>query len=149
LFQEYKYIYLTKLKGITLSFAFFYITVLMFFCLIKKHLMIILTTSALAQQLKFIPREYSASSIVITDQDTNTPVTYTGLTFTTDRYYLQGNVIFSPILREGTFYTLEILNGTSVVYRDNIFCTDQTISTYSINDGVFTEHVTTNEYVVI
>ena len=111
--------------------------------------MIILTTSALAQQLKFIPREYSASSIVITDQDTNTPVTYTGLTFTTDRYYLQGNVIFSPILREGTFYTLEILNGTSVVYRDNIFCTDQTISTYSINDGVYTKHATTNEYVVI
>jgi hypothetical protein len=111
--------------------------------------MIILTTSALAQQLKFIPREYSASSIVITDQDTNTPVTYTGVTFTLNSYYLQGNVIFSPILREGTFYTLEVLNGTSIVYRDNIFCTDQTISAYSINKDVYTEHATTNEYVVI
>ena len=45
--------------------------------------MIILTTSASAQQLKFIPREYSADSIKITDQDTNTPVTYSGLTFAT------------------------------------------------------------------
>jgi hypothetical protein len=116
---------------------------------IKKESMIILTTTAVAQQLKFIPREYTASSIVITDQDTNTPVTYTGLTFTTDRYYLQGNVIFSPILREGTFYTLKVFNGTSVVYRDMIFCTDQAISTYSINDGVYTKHETTNEYVVI
>tara|TARA_R110000782_G_scaffold130804_1_gene222533 strand:- start:345 stop:680 length:336 start_codon:yes stop_codon:yes gene_type:complete len=111
--------------------------------------MIILTTSVNAQQLKFIPREYSADSIVITDQDTNTPVTYSGLTFTTNKYYLQGNLTFSPVLREGTFYTISVLNGASVVYKDNIFCTDQAISTYSINDGVFTEHVTTNEYVVI
>jgi|TARA_R110001606_G_scaffold23899_1_gene79812 hypothetical protein len=116
---------------------------------IKKESMIILTTTAVAQQLKFIPREYSASSIVITDQDTNTPVTYTGVTFTTDRYYLQGNVTFSPVLVEGRFYTLKVFNGTSVVYRDMIFCTDQAISTYSINDGVYTKHETTNEYVVI
>jgi hypothetical protein len=111
--------------------------------------MIILTSSASAQQIKFIPREYTADSIVITDQDTNKPVTYSGLTFTTDRYYLQGNVTFSPVLKEGTFYTISVLNGTSVVYKDNIFCTDQTISTYSINDGVYTKHTTTNEYVVL
>lgn len=111
--------------------------------------MIILTTSVNAQELKFIPREYVASSIVITDQDTNTPVTYTGLTFVTDRYYLKGDVIFSPKLIEGRFYTLKVLNGTTVVYRDMIFCTDQTISTYSINDGVYTKHETTNEYVVL
>lgn len=111
--------------------------------------MIILTTSVNAQELKFIPREYVASSIVITDQDTNTPVTYTGVTFTIDRYYLKGDVIFSPVLIEGRFYTLKILNGTTVVYRDMIFCTDQTISTYSINDGVYTKHETTNEYVVL
>ena len=111
--------------------------------------MIILTTSVNAQELKFIPREYVAISIVITDQDTNTPVTYTGLTFVTDRYYLKGNVTFSPKLIEGRFYTLKVLNGTTVVYRDMIFCTDQTISTYSINDGVYTKHETTNEYVVL
>jgi|TARA_R110000868_G_scaffold173684_1_gene409988 hypothetical protein len=111
--------------------------------------MIILTTSVNAQELKFIPREYVASSIVITDQDTNTPVTYAGLTFVTDRYYLKGNVTFSPKLIEGRFYTLKVLNGTTVVYRDMIFCTDQTISTYSINDGVYTKHETTNEYVVL
>jgi DNA gyrase/topoisomerase IV subunit B len=111
--------------------------------------MIILTTSASAQQLKFIPREYVASSIIITDQDTNTPVTYTGLTFVTDKYYLKGDVTFNPVLIEGRFYTLEVLNGVSVVYRDMIFCTDQTKSIYSINDGVYIKHETTNEYVVI
>jgi hypothetical protein len=111
--------------------------------------MIILTTSATSQELKFIPREYTATGFELTDQDTNTPVTYTGLTFTKDRYYLKGNVVFSPLLIEGRFYTIKILNGTNVVYRDMIFCTDQAISTYSINDGVYTKHETTNEYVVL
>ena len=111
--------------------------------------MIILNTNTTAQQLKFIPREYSADGIIITDQDTNTPVTYPSLTFTKNKYYLEGNVTFSPALKEGTFYTLSVLNGTSVVYKDNIFCTDQSIGTYSINKDVYTEHATTNEYVVI
>mgnify|MGYP003666051318 CR=1 FL=1 len=111
--------------------------------------MIILTTSVNAQEIKFIPREYAASSIVITDQDTNTPVTYAGLTFTTDRYYLKGNVTFSPVLVEGRFYTIKVLNGSSIVYRDMIFCTDQALSTYSINKDVYVKNVTTNEYVVI
>ena len=111
--------------------------------------MIILNTNTTAQQLKFIPREYSADGIIITDQDTNTPVTYPSLTFTKNKYYLEGNVTFCPALKEGTFYTLSVLNGTSVVYKDNIFCTDQTISLYSINKDVYTEHATTNEYVVI
>ena len=111
--------------------------------------MIILTTTTNAQELKFIPREYVASSIVITDQDTNKPVTYAGLTFTKDKYYLKGNVTFSPVLVEGRFYTLKVLNGSSIVYRDMLFCTDQTVSTYSINKNVYTENVTTNEYVVI
>lgn len=111
--------------------------------------MIILNTNTTAQQLKFIPREYSADGIIITDQDTNTPVTYPSLTFVKNKYYLEGNVTFSPALKEGTFYTLSVLNGTSVVYKDNIFCTDQSIGTYSINKDVYTEHATTNEYVVI
>ena len=34
--------------------------------------MIILTTSTNAQELKFIPRDYAADSIVLTDEETNT-----------------------------------------------------------------------------
>ena len=112
--------------------------------------MIILRTIATAQQLKFIPREYAASSIQIVDQDTNTPVDYTGLTFITDKYYLKGDVIFSPLLVEGRFYTLKVLNGSNnIVYRDMIFCTDQAVSTYTINKDVYIKNVTTNQYVVI
>ena len=111
--------------------------------------MIILTTNVNAQELKFIPREYAATSIIIVDQDTNTPVTYAGLTFVKERYYLTGNVTFSPALIEGRFYTLKVLNGISIVYRDMLFCTDQDISIYSINKDQFVKNETTNEYVVI
>ena len=111
--------------------------------------MIILTTSATAQELKFIPREYSADSITIIDQDTNTPVIYAALTFVKEKYYLKGNVVFSPLLVEDRFYTLKVSNGSDIVYRDMIFCTDQVISTFLINKDQFVKNVTTNEYIVI
>ena len=38
--------------------------------------MIILTTSTNAQELKFIPRDYVADSIVLTDEQANTSHTY-------------------------------------------------------------------------
>ena len=86
---------------------------------------------------------------LIIDQDTNTPVIYAALTFVKDRYYLKSNVVFNPLLVEDRFYTLKVLNGTSIVYRDMIFCTDQVISTFSINKDQFVKNVTTNEYIVI
>ena len=110
--------------------------------------MIILKTDATAQTFKFIPREYAATTLILTDEDQNTSVTYNP-TFTKTKYYLQTSVTFSPVLKEGTFYTLEVLNGSSIIYRDIIFCTDQALSTYSINDGQFTEHETTNEYILL
>lgn len=110
--------------------------------------MIILKTQATAQTFKFIPREYAATSIIITDEDENTSVTYLS-SFSVNKYYLETTITFNPVLREGTFYTLEVLNGTKIVYRDMIFCTDQALSTYSINDGQYKEHATTNEYILL
>tara|TARA_R110000772_G_C13094495_1_gene418986 strand:+ start:30 stop:362 length:333 start_codon:yes stop_codon:yes gene_type:complete len=110
--------------------------------------MIILKTEATAQTFKFIPREYTATSIIITDEDENTSVTYSPV-FSTIKYYLQTSITFFPLLREGTFYTLEVLNESSIIYRDIVFCTDQVLSTYSINEGQYTEHETTNEYILL
>jgi len=111
--------------------------------------MIILTTSSSAQEIKFIPREYAATSIVIHNEDTNTSTTYNGLTFTTEAYYLKTNITFNPVLKEGTFYNISVLNNSDVIYKDNIFCTDQNIEGYSINKNEYTEHETTNEYIVL
>lgn len=111
--------------------------------------MIILNTNA-TQQIKFIPREYSADKVVITDEDTNKSVEYTGLTFTKEAYYFKTDVTFSPLLKKGTFYVINIENAGESIYRDRIFCTDQTpVVSYTINDGEYEEHETTNEYIVL
>ena len=107
--------------------------------------MIILTTSTNAQELKFIPRDYVADSIVLTDEQANTSSTISA-TFTKDGYYLKADISFTLV--EDRFYTFNALNGTKTVYKGRIFCTDQTVSDYSINKNVYTEHESTNEYIV-
>ena len=117
--------------------------------------MIVLTTSAGAQDFKFIPRENSSSvDLKVHDEDTNTTETYLAISTVVDRYYLKVTVTFSPILKEGTFYNLTVedpLLTDPIIYKDRIFCTDQDIEDpgYSINEGQYKEHVSDNEYIVL
>lgn len=107
--------------------------------------MIILTTSTNAQELKFIPRDYVADSIVLTDEQANTSITISE-TFTKDGYYLKADISFALV--QDRFYTFNALNGSEIVYKGRIFCTDQVVKDYSINNGVYTQHESTNEYIV-
>ena len=105
--------------------------------------MIHLTTTALSQTMKIIPRSYGGTvSMVVRDDSTNTATTYAGITTTTDKNYLVISKALSPVLVEGRFYDLTVKEGTSVIYKDKIFCTDQTINQtnndyYSVNDGSY------------
>ena len=96
--------------------------------------MIILLESVLSQTFKFIPRSLEADSMVIEDDAENTSVTI-DITPTIDRYYLSVSEVLTLV--EGRFYTIKVLNGLDVVYKDKIFCTNQTVSSYSINDNDF------------
>ena len=116
----------------------------------------ILTTSANAQTLSFIPREYPASiKMTLRDTSTNTTETVDTLTLTKTNDKASISTSFSvagSALVEGRFYDLTIIKGTgalwnslqtqwqlatanwgavisseSVIYLDKIFCTDQTI----------------------
>jgi len=108
--------------------------------------MIVLKPIGTSQTLKFIPREYAATKVKITDEATNTEVEISG-TFTIDKYYLTASLIFD--LKEGRFYNLTVLNGTDIVYKDKIFCTTQTALNYSINKDEFTSNVSSNEYIIL
>ena len=134
--------------------------------------MIILTTSTNAQELKFIPRDYAADSIVLTDEEANTS-TSIDATFSKDSYYLRSNISFS--LKKDKFYTFKVYKSALsdfverviadggiieaqncvqtdinkvLVYKGRIFCTDQEAKDYSINNGIYTQHESTNEYIV-
>jgi ABC-type transporter Mla subunit MlaD len=109
----------------------------------------ILTTSTDAQELKIIPRSYvSTITVKLRSESTNVVTTDTGISATTDKGYL----VFSNnyALTENVFYELTILDGLNVIYRDKVFCTDQTLSDYTVNENEYTtENSYDNDYIII
>jgi len=132
--------------------------------------MIILSTSAAAQNLKVIARDYLDSFIMsIRDDSTNVVKTYQITGATQVGNYLTFTNIFNPILVENHFYdvTLETANSfwntnfnlwqndttlwnvddtnDGVIYKDRVFCTDQDIDQnnndyYNLNKGQYTTY---------
>ena len=106
--------------------------------------MIVLEESTSSQTFKVIPRELDATSMVITNELTDVSVTY-NISPTVDRYYL---VITSTIaLKENNFYKLRLLNGLDTVYLGKIYCTNQPVATYSVNNGEYTTYSSNNDYI--
>lgn len=106
--------------------------------------MIILQETGIAQEFKVIPRELVADSMTLTSETTGEAVTYV-ITPTIDRYYLVINEIVA--LKENNFYTIELKNATDIVYKDKIFCTNQTVSDFSVNNNEFTTYSSDNDYI--
>ena len=109
----------------------------------------VLTTSEEAQTLTIIPRSYASTvSVVLRDETTNEVTTYTNISTTQNKGYLSLSNAFSLV--ENTFYELTVKEGSNVIYKDKIFCTDQAVASYSVNDGVYTtENTYDNEYIIL
>ena len=116
----------------------------------KRYIgMKVLTTSEEVQTLTIIPRSYASTvSVVLRDETTNEVTTYTNISTTQNKGYLSLSNAFSLV--ENTFYELTVKEGSNVIYKDKIFCTDQTVASYSVNDGVYTtENTYDNEYIIL
>jgi len=114
--------------------------------------MIVLQKSNSSQTIKFIPREWTSGAtynIKITNEMTNDDIYDQDVTTVTENlYYKEFSATFD--LKENVTYTLKISNSDSdVIYRDKIFCTNQTVTSYSVNDGYFTTTSSTNEFITI
>lgn len=120
--------------------------------------MVILQESASPQTFNVIPRSYTVDSMDITQEGTDVTVNYTlGLlealrvdyngTADSEGTYLQIRKVVA--LEENYYYNLEVKNGSTVVYRDRIFCTNQTVSTYTVNENQYTQNSTDNEFIFI
>ena len=104
---------------------------------------------------KVIPRQFisGAITVTLTSESTGAVITKTP-TASTDVNYTSFTVAFGT-LTEADFYTLEIKNGTVIIYKDRVFCTDQTVNQvnndyYSVNDGVYnTEDSFDNDYIIL
>lgn len=107
--------------------------------------MIVLTTSTSAQTFSFIPRDIP-TSMVITDDQTNTPVNIAITSQTQGGYINTLTATFA--LKEGHFYDVVLYKNTDIVYKDRIFCTDQNIVSFSVNNGQYTSNTTSNTFIV-
>lgn len=97
----------------------------------------VLTTSTSAQQLEIIPRSYpSTITIKLRNEITNEVATINSVSTTTVKGYLRFSTIYD--LEESYFYELTIFDGSSVIYKDKIFCTNQDIADYSVNVDTLT-----------
>ena len=107
--------------------------------------MIILKETIEEQTFSFIPRELNATTIVLRNETTNTTVNIEANFFLSD-YYLTTTSVFD--LKKNTFYNLTIKNGSNVVYKYKVFCTNQETSTYTVNQNEYVANVTNNEFII-
>jgi len=105
--------------------------------------MIILKKLTTAQSITFIPRELAATTIILRNESTNIETTINA-TFYLNDYYLTTTNIYN--LEENTFYNLTVKNGSNIVYKDKIFCTNQVVEDYTVNKNQYVANVTTNEF---
>lgn len=114
--------------------------------------MIVLQESASAQNLDFIPRSFTSGNsynVTIVNETTNTEVHNTDTTSITENlYYNRYNAIFN--VKQDISYVLTIKDGTNVIYKDKIFCTNQTdLTDYSVNDSDYVFNDTDNEFITL
>ena len=110
--------------------------------------MTILQETPSAQTFKFLPRLSTYDSVILIDEIQGTQTTLTTSNETTPaagNYFYSFDAVF-PIV-EDRFYIIKILNGSDVVFYDRIFCTNQTATTYSINNGAYTATSTNNDFI--
>lgn len=102
----------------------------------------ILTTSTDNQSIKLVPRTNASSpTLSLTDKTKRTTSTVS-VTKTSDGDYMVLTGAFS--LKEGSQYSFKVKDGSTVIYKGLIFCTDQTdLDKYFINKD---EYVTANSY---
>ena len=118
--------------------------------------MIILTTSA-SQTFPIIPisqTDLSGNSISLefTNETTKEVTTKTATTRTSvNDIYTIGSTDLS-FLKENTFYVLKAYFNVSnvIIYKDRVFVTNQSQSSYSINNGQYTStSIDNNSYITI
>ena len=114
--------------------------------------MIVLQQSASAQNIDFIPRTYTSGNtynVTIVNETTNTEVHNVDTTSITENlYYNRYNAVFT--LSQDVTYNLTIKSGSDVIFKDKIYCTNQTnLPAYTVNQNEYIYNDTDNEFITL
>jgi hypothetical protein len=109
----------------------------------------ILTTTS--GSIKFIPRENASPvTLTLTNKNTRTSETVSvGVAYSNGYMTVYSGI---PTLVENTNYSMEVKNSSGdVIYRDTIFCTNQTdFDKFDVHkDDYVTEDTFDNEFIVL
>ena len=114
--------------------------------------MIVLQETSNQQTIQFIPRVSVAGDYVITldaefenSRVYNVTKTVADALDWSEKYYYVHSDVF-PV-KENKAYVLEITKDGKTVFRDNVFCTNQT--EYSINNNEYASRSTSNSYITV
>jgi len=112
--------------------------------------MIVLEESASAQTINLIPRKFTSGdsyNVTIVNETTNAEVYNVDTTAIAELLYHNTYTAVFPVKQDIT-YTLTIKDGSEVIYKDKIFCTNQAdLTDYTINSGAYISNDTDNEFI--
>ena len=108
--------------------------------------MIVLNVSATSQIISFIPRDGSYDTLELTDEQTNDTQVVNIIASTVGEYYHTIEAIFDLV--ENHFYMLVLKDGTGILFKDKVFCTNQPLVSFSVNNGQYVSSTTTNDFII-
>jgi hypothetical protein len=85
--------------------------------------------------------------MLITDELENETITVPIVNYTAGWYTNTLTAAFN--LKESRSYILTLKQGSEIIYRDKIYCTNQAVTNYTINAGEYVSHTSNNEFIVI
>jgi hypothetical protein len=108
--------------------------------------MIILQNTTDSQTFSFIARVKDYDSMYIKDESTGVETQVTIDTNEQGDYVDTISAVFTLV--ENRYYILTLKSGSEVRYLDKVFCTNQSIQTYSVNNDTYPANSSNNEYIV-
>lgn len=105
--------------------------------------MIILRETLESQVFRFIPTRFETANTMLLRNETTNEIIIESITVNDSCYYSYFDKVFD--LKENHFYEVILKYDDILVHRDRIFCTNQTIETYSVNQG---EYVASNDTII-
>jgi hypothetical protein len=116
--------------------------------------MTVLNPNNQAKDLKIIPHNFTSTerlTVSLRDEQTNESFTYTPVSVTFDFFDLVKINIFLPCLYNDGFFEMTVRNDLSeIIYKDRVFCTDQDLNTYTVNQGQYNAlNTNNNDYIVL
>jgi hypothetical protein len=85
--------------------------------------------------------------MLITDEIENKTITVPIVTSVNTGYHNYITAAFT--LKEARSYLITLKQGSEIIYRDKIYCTNQAVTNYTINAGEYVSHTSNNEFIVI